>query len=239
MNYQELEKNLVSLAIGIKYDNNFIINDFSGSIMDNILFSKESNLNSEVFIQFARNSSGIKLRIPISRNDILDTGDNGHVIINNTDIVFDMSLFEKFTKKYIIQEFNNSILRNINNVVIIKNIKRLGYLKRYKISNLKIIEYFLNHFNIDNTCDINKLNIDYSFIEKNDDKQKDVITINYILQRIDIKDFIITVDFQVNYTDELETLKEIKYDDFINQAEKHIEKVFLPWIISMEEMKDE
>ncbi len=231
MNIQ-LSESLISMVVGIRFRANFSIEDQLGQIVDRILYSKDSYFNPKKF-PLVKSGVGRKLLVNESTGDKLT--------IDNSNIILEITVGDSFamgdTKK-ILECYENDIIRGVMKKFAIKEIVRVGYIKRYifKIENLaktfvdKTIGSTLAGINDIQLSFSKKLPVDEAVAkEAVNDFDNAIFT---IIKKADLDEIYMSVDYQRYYDPFLSSAGEIKFMSFIEQAEMFNTNRYLPWLKS-------
>lgn len=229
-----------SITIGIKYGPNFSIQDMSGKIIDDILYSKNEIFNS-LFFPEMNTSQNFK--------QLINTTTNNQLMISERDLILTCSTeWEKGSiyikandnKKHklgiIIDEFNKLIINNIMKSYKFSRINRIGYVSRYEFPFKDFSNSFI-HKTIGNKEDeITDMELKFSqrYPLKQEFLQKDVYDFNNVIYNI-IKrkdsDFLqVSCDFQRYYEPTLDSSIMIDFKSFIDKGEKFNNFEFKEWI---------
>jgi hypothetical protein len=226
---ENLENYLISVAIGIRFRANFSIEDKLGNIVDQILYSKDSFFNPELFplVQSIANEK-----------KLINNETNDYLLINNSNIILEVN-FEEYNQSALDEihhYFAKDIVQGIMKEYKITQINRVGYVNRYLFTIERLAKNFLDKTigkTFEGVDDINlrfskRFPIEESLIQKDTYDYHNVIF--NIIKKSGSKDLLISTDFQRYYDPFLETSTQIEYDSFIKGVYTYNYKRFLPWI---------
>lgn len=227
-----LTDNLQGIAIGIRFRANFSIEDQIGKIVDQILYSKNSFFNPSVF-PLAESGIGRKKLI----NE--ETGD--YLKIDNSNIILEVNFggqFQCTDLKAILDHFEEDIIKGIMKQYAIKEIVRVGYIKRYLFKMDKLARVFVDKTigsTIDGINDINlrfskKLAVEEGYVKHEvNDYDNAIFT---IIKKSNLDEIYMAVDFQRYYDPFLESVTQIKFKPFVDRADWFNDNTYLPWLKS-------
>ncbi|HBD94208.1 MAG TPA: hypothetical protein DC057_08555 [Spirochaetia bacterium] len=223
---------LIGIAIGVRFRANFSIEDQLGKIVDTILYSKNSSFSPVIFPK-VRNTIGSKILF----NEI--TEDKIH--IDNSNIILEINLhsnniFKKDNINDIISSFEVEIINKIMNEFKIKEIIRVGFIKRYIYQVNTLASSFVQK-TIGNTIDgINDINLSFSKkivtpegLIKKDVNDYDNVIFN-IIKKADLDEIFMAIDYQRYFNPFLPIASEIKFASFIQAANSFNETKYPEWI---------
>jgi len=220
------------LALGVRFRANFSIEDQMGSILDRILYSKNSYFNPAVFPK-VKNSIGSKV--------LFNEDTQSRIHIDNSNIILDINFSEEkgFIKNNtgeILQKFEEQILKNILVEYKIKEIVRIGYIKRYVYPISELANTFVNK-TIGNTLGgINDINLSFSkkFVTPEAQVQKDINdfdnAIFNVVKKADLDEIFMSIDYQKYYHPFLISAADIKLKQFIDRAELFNKGNYVEWL---------
>jgi len=229
---EKINEYLVGIALGIRFRANFTIEDQLGRIIDTILYSKNSYFDPTVFPK-VRGLIGGKLLF----NE--ETDDKLH--IDNSNIILEISFNNKSKFKLerlseIIYNFEKEIIDKIMTDFKIKEIIRIGYVRRYLFQIHKLADSFVNK-TIGNTIEgINDINLSFSkkIINPNGLIKKDVFdydnAIFNVIKKSDLDEIFMSIDYQRYFEPFLPISSEIKFPKFIESATNFNENIYPEWL---------
>jgi len=238
----DLEKYLIGIALGIRFRANFSIEDQLGKITDTILYSKDSFFGPTIFPKV---SAGIvkKLLFNELTQDTLRI-DNSNIIL---EIYFGDDLsFGKGDLSEILNGFEKQIVQGILKEFSIKEIIRIGYIKRYLFQINKLANSFVNKTIGDTLQGINDINLNFSkkillteALAKKDINDYDNAIFN-VIKRSDVDEIFMSVDYQSFFDPFLPSSMNIEFKSFIDRANGFNQNKYLPWLNNnYVEVKDE
>jgi len=225
---------LIGIAIGIRFRANFSIEDQLGKIVDNILYSKKSFFTPEVF-PAVRNIVGKKVLFNETSQDKLH--------IDNSNIILELNFNEDFffQKEHVDQiliKFNEQIINGIMKEFSIKEILRIGFIRRYVFKRENLAKTFVEK-TIGNTLDgVNDINLNFSKrITIPESLTQEGIndydnTIFNIIKKSDLDEIFMSVDYQSYFDPFLPSYSNIKFKPFIEKATGFNENKYLSWLNS-------
>jgi hypothetical protein len=228
-----LDDFLSGIVIGVRFRANFSIEDELGKITDTILYPVNSSFNPSIFPEVISTGPGQKVLINHDTQDSLSI-DNSNIIL--TIQLTEGSTFHISDVDQIPFDFNKQIIKGIMKEFSIKEIIRIGFIRRY----LFPIEELANSFvekTIGNTLQgINDINLRFSkripvfgAIAIKDTNDYDNAIFN-IIKRADRKEIFMSIDHQKYYDPFLPDVINIDYDEFLNITNKFSNSVYLPWL---------
>lgn len=227
-----LDESLVSIIFGVRYRANFSIEDRLGQIVDQILYTKNSYFNQNVFPKVL-GGVGQKSMINEETGDRL-TLDNSNVIL---EVVFGGS-FKISDYKDVISHFHTEIINGVMKRFAIKEIVRIGYVKRYIFNIEDLAKKFVDKTigrTLEGVNDIKlsfskKLPLELAFVKKDvNDYDNAIFT---VIKRADAKDIFMSLDYQRYFDPFLSSATEIEYEPFIENAEYYNNRKYLAWLNS-------
>jgi len=221
----------IGLALGIRFRANFSIEDQLGRMVDEILYSKNSYFNPKAFPQ-VRSQIGSKTLYNKVTQDSMEI-DNSNIIldVNFTDDGFKKEDAEKM-KKMFEDQIINGIMKNFK----IKEIVRIGFIKRYVYELENLATTFVNK-TIGGTLDgINDINLSFSkkFLTPEGLVKKDVHdydnAIFTIVKKSDLQEIFMAIDYQCYYLPFLNDITELNTKSFFERAESFSRGKYLDWL---------
>jgi len=198
---ERLEDYLIGFALGIRFRANFSIEDQLGKIIDKILYSENSFFNPHVFPR-VRNLVGKKILFNEITQDKLHL-DNSNIILEINFI--DDSSFGISDMDNILKQFNEQIIKGIMKDFTIKEISRIGYIKRYLFNLNSLAKSFVDKtigMTLEGVNDINlsfskKIPMAEALIKKDINDFENVIF--NIVKKADLSEIFMSIDFQQYY----------------------------------------
>lgn len=230
-----IEKNkgyFIGIVLGIRFRANFSIEDQLGKIVDTILYSKNSFFNPDIFPN-VRNLIGRKMLFNEITQDKLSI-DNSNIIL---EINFaEKSKFKKENISKIVKAFEHEIISKIMLDFKIREIIRIGYIKKYIYQIKEFASSFVDK-TIGNTIEgISDINLRFSkkFTNKESLTKKDIFdydnVIFNIIKKSNFDEIFISIDYQRYFDPFLMTAMEMKFKDFIQKVNKFNENNYQDWI---------
>jgi hypothetical protein len=225
-----LNESLVAIAVGMRFRANFSIEDQIGKIVDTILYADKSFFNPILFP---------KVRSLIGRKMLFNEESDHNLTIDNSNIILEIPFGTKFTPndtRQILDHFRDDIITGIMNKFSIREIVRIGYIKRYIFGIKDLANRFVNKTIGQSLGGINDINLSFSkkmplseALIKRDVNDYDNAIFN-VIKKADRDEIFMSVDYQRYYQPSLDSSTQIKFDEFIQQAETFNTKGYLPWL---------
>jgi len=236
-----VKKYLVGVIIGIRFGPSFSIRDDFGSITDKILYRKDSFFNEKMFPIILTNPAEIRLQGE-------GTGDN--LIVNSTDVILtcnldnpDVSLDSKLSPKIKLdtlaelnKNFEKEIIQGIMKEFKFSRISRIGYIHRYIFNIAELSKKFTKKTIGDTIGGISDINLRFSkkyptpqaMAKKGVNDYHSVIF--NVIKKADENEIFISIDYQAYYDPALESVKDMKFSDFLASMERYNSDTFLQWL---------
>lgn len=227
-----LADNLVGFVVGVKFRPNWAIEDKLGQIIDEILYSKDSSFNFNIF---PRTNAAIGQKTLVNE----ETGDQ--LTVNRTNIVLDINFSEQLTKgnmdKYV-NEFLKVITEKVYKIVDIHEVFMLGFVNKYIIKDKTAIEKITGLFDNAKITDINSLNISFtkkillaeSKAEKSINDFESVI--HTIVKPPTLEEFLLHIDYQHYFEPKLDSIIDLRYGEILARAKSYNNTNMQEWIYS-------
>jgi len=209
---------LIGFAFGIRTVKSFSIEDKLGAIIDEILYSQNSQFNENLFPE-VRENHNTKLLFDPQRNNKFTITPQDFIFEYNIQNDFDIE-FDKFLKGYV-----NTITQKVFKEFKIKNISRFGFVVKAELSAK---DKFLNE--ITAVIEANKgnkgiddgLSLRFNVITKKPIQLPKLVTEDYDNEIISYdkpnstSPLLFTVDFQKYFTPELNIIEDatINFENF-------------------------
>lgn len=227
---ENLQNYLEGLAIGIRFRAHFSIEDQLGKIVDKILYSKNSFFNPEVF-------PVVYTTVKEKTLSNEQTGDK--LLITNSDILLEIE-FQKYFKRedlqLIFEKFKTEIINGIIKEYNIREINRIGIIKRYIFNYKDYASTFINK-TIGNTIEgINDINLKFSkkfpieeaLIKKDINDYYNAIF--NVIKKADLDEIFMSIDYQKYFLPSINDYAELRYDEFVEKVENFNNKSYLSWL---------
>jgi hypothetical protein len=229
---EKLDDYLVGIAIGVKYRVNFSVEDQLGSILDSILYSKDSYFNYKVFPRVG-GTLGKRILINEKTDDQLR--------IDNTDIILEIQFgfdngFSKSDYPTILRKFDENIINGVMVKFGIHQISRIGLIKRYLFPIEDLAKTFVDK-TVGRTLEgVNDINLRFSkrmpvpeaFVKQNVNDWSNAIF--NIIKKADTNDIFMSVDYQLYYQPYIDKPSQVKFSVFTESVETFNKKRYLPWL---------
>jgi len=226
----KLDDYLIGCAIGIRYRANFSIEDQLGKIADQILYSRKSLFNPNVFPNVLTN---------VNEKVLINKETQDHLVINNSNIVLEINFGELFNiddLNEIVSKFNEEIVDGILKEFKVTEFNRVGFIRRYLFQIDKLANTFIEK-TIGATLEgINDINLRFSkkipemqaYIKKDINDYYNAIF--NIIKRADKQELFMSIDFQKYFDPFLSTATQIEFNDFFDKATAFNNKTYLSWL---------
>jgi hypothetical protein len=203
-----------------------------GSIVDTILYSKDSYFNPSKF-PAVKNLIGRKIIF----NEITQS----KIHIDNSNVILEINFsdengFQKEDVKDIITKFDEQIVKSILIDYKIKEIVRIGYVKRYVYPIEDLARTFVDK-TIGNTLGgINDINLSFSkkFVTPEGQVKQDIHdydnAIFNVIKKADLNEIFMAIDYQRYFHPFLDNASVIKLKGFIDRAEGFNSGNYLEWL---------
>lgn len=231
---EKLEDSLIGIVIGVRFRANFSVEDQIGRIVDDIIYAEDSFFGSNVF-PYVQSNVGKKRLVNENTNDSL--------LVDNSNIILEInfgSTFKSSDANKIIDQFHNQIIKGIMKKFAIREIMRVGFVKRYIFKLEGLADRFVNK-TIGKTLEgINDINLSFSkkipvpeaFIKKNINDYDNAIF--NVIKKSDLSEIFMSIDYQRYFDPFLEstTQENFSFKEFVNCAEQFNNGKYLPWLNS-------
>jgi hypothetical protein len=229
---KDLKDYLTGIGIGVKYRNNFSIEDHSGSIIDEILYRNNSPLNYITFpLTSNLNSRQKELYNP-------NTGDS--FLLDKNNIILDICFTEKIPKedsRKLIDEYFKIITQKIYKIVNIKDIHLVGIVHKYTITDETSAKAIYEKFR--NITFDDATSITVNFVKKNilpdtkikkgyNDYENIICTLSMTHDKKNEYSF--QVDYQHIYNPLLDSIIDINYKSFVDKVIYYNTNTINDWI---------
>lgn len=229
---ERIDDSLIGIVIGIRFRANFSIEDQIGQMVDHLLYSKNAFFNPNIFPKVR---SGVGTKILCNET----TGDS--LRIDNSNVILEVTYggtFNPGDTTTLQQQFNAEVINGIMRIFKIKEIVRVGHVKRYVFR----IEHLAKRF-VDKTIGqtlggINDINLSFSkrlpvvgALVKEGVNDYDNAIFN-VIKKADVNEIFMSIDYQRYFEPFLESSSHVPFDDFIAHAAGFTQKQYLPWLNS-------
>lgn len=226
-----LNNSLIGIVIGVRFRANFAVEDQLGKIVDDILYSTNSFFNSSVFPKV---NAGVGTKYLINENTL------NTLLIDNSNIILNVNISEDIAGEDLTKwtnHYNSDIIGHIMTKYNIQQIMRIGYVKRYLFKSIELANSLIKK-TVGNTIQGDISDIKLSFTKRysvdNAVANKNIEdfdnAIYNIIKKPGLDEIFMSVDFQRYFKPFLESAIKIKFDDFLNRAERFNSDVYFPWI---------
>ena len=229
---ETLDQFLIGIAIGVRFRANFSIEDQLGRIVDQILYSKGSYFNPKIF-PLAESNVGKRLLINPETDDKLRI-DNSNIIL---EIQFGTTFKTKQIKE-ILSKFEGQIIKQVMKTFSIKEIVRIGYIRRYLFNLQDLAKTFVDKTIGETLGGVNDINLRFSkklpvevALAKESVNDYNNAIFN-IIKKADRDEIFMSVDFQKYFDPFLPSYAEIGFRPFIEDANAFNNSRYLSWLNS-------
>ncbi len=226
-----ISDHFVGLAIGVRFRANFSIEDQLGTIIDEILYSEKSYFNPTRFPQ-VRALMGSKILYNERTQDRMEI-DNSNIIIN---VNFADDGIKKEDSEMVKRMFEEQIVNGIMKNFKIKEIVRVGYIKRYIYKMENLADSFVNKTIGSTLGGINDINLSFSKkfptsegLIKQDVHDYDNVIFN-VIKKSDLNEIFMAIDYQRYYHPFLNDVSELEIKPFFEKAELFSGRDYLDWL---------
>lgn len=229
---KELNDYLTGIAIGVKYRNNYSIEDHLGSIIDEILYQKNSPFNYITFpLTSGANNTQKRLHNP-------ETDDS--LLLNKNNIILDIHFSRNIPKeksKELIDEYFKIITQKIYKIVNIQDIYLTGIVHKYIITDENNAKAIYNNFK--NITFDDATSITVNFVKKNilaDTKIKkgyndyENIICTFSMTHDKKSEYFFQVDYQHIFNPLFDSIIDIPYKDFVDKVIHYNNNTINEWI---------
>jgi len=234
-----LKDNLVGVAIGVKFRNNFAIEDHFGSIIDMLLYNRSDSLFN--YITFPSTSTDITSTQKRLHNPL--TGDN--VIINKNNIILDLYFSDKIPKEKsgeLIEEYFKTVTQKIYKIVNIQGVYLMGVVHKYIIEDETSATALYKNFKDITFDDANSISINFTKkkVLETSKIKKDINDYENIICTLSMthdkkKEYFFQVDYQHIFDPKYETIVDIEYKKFVETVNHYNFNVINDWIKKYEQ----
>ncbi|MFA6824591.1 MAG: hypothetical protein WCR38_03165 [Bacteroidales bacterium] len=219
---------LTGFAFGIRTIKSFSTEDKLGAIIDEILYSKESAFNPNLFTE-VRGNHNTKV--------LTDSQDRNKFTITQNDFVFDYNIEKNFDDEYqkYLKSYIEILTKNIFKEYSIRNINRFGFIIKSVLSKKDTFIQEVSKIISKNNGDEDSLSLRFNVINKKPLKIGKEVTQDYYNEIISYdkqnsnSPLNFFVDYQKYFIPELKIIDDAKpnYEDFCNSAMSKFKKTYL------------
>lgn len=228
---ETLDNHLVGVAFGVRYRANFSIEDQLGSIIDQILYSKNSFFNEQIF---PLTEGHINQKILLNEK----TGDK--LTINNSNAILEINFggtFKKSDLGELTEQFQKEIIEGVLKKQKVTQIVRVGLIRRYLFEEKDLAKNFISKTigTIDGVNDIDlrfskKFPVSDSLTSKEIYDYENVIF--NVIKASNRQELFMAIDYQKYFVPFLESASGIEFPNFIKKAENFNKKNYIEWLNS-------
>jgi len=231
---EELKQYLSGIGIGVKFRNNYSIEDHLGSIADILLYSKENGLLNYVSFPYRIKASD-STQLSLHNNETRD-----NLVINMNNIILDVNFSEKIPKEKsdeVLEEYFKALTQKIYKIVDIQDILRVGLVYKYIIndeSSVKAIQKHLKEITFDDASSVT-VNFSKKIILSDSKIKKDINDYENVICTLSINhdkknEYFFQVDYQHIYEPRLASVIDIPYKKFVDKAASYNADIISQWI---------
>jgi hypothetical protein len=220
------------VVMGVRFRANFSIEDQVGQMVDHLLYSKKAFFDPKVFPIV---SSGV------GKKTLLNEKTHNSLQIDNSNIILEINFGGTFSAPdttNLQQQFNSEVINGIMRTFKIKEIVRLGYVQRYVFKMEQLAKRFVDKTIGQTLGGINDINLSFSkrlpvteALVKEGVNDYDNAIFN-VIKKADLNEIFMSIDYQRYYVPFLESSSQMKFDEFVSQANSFTQKKYLVWLNS-------
>jgi hypothetical protein len=228
---KDLRDYLVGVAVGVRYRNNFSIEDKLGSIVDVLLYGSGSLLNAVTFPMAGAALTAKRLDNP-------KTGDT--LIINNTNIVLDVNFSEHIPKEKagdLIDEFFRTVTGKIYKIVDIHEVYLIGVVYKYAITDTSSSVPLYKSFQDLTVDDVSSIRVNFTkkILLPDGQVKKEVNDYENVICTLEMEqskkgEYLFQVDYQRIFAPQLASVVDIQYKNFIEKVNYYNNTAVSKWI---------
>lgn len=220
INLEILKKSQIGFTIGIRFRNNFIIEDNYGAIIDSILYDKNSFFTPRKFPVVLSNENEKILWNENTKN---------RLIINPANIILDVADQKDISEENSIKIYGEHIVKEILSEYKVENVNRIGYVHKYFITDKEFREEFRKRVIPSKGKTLSNLNLQFTQKipmlpeAKTHKNVSDYYNVIYTFMDMvnDDRGLFLSVDFQRLFVPTLETIRGLDYNQFISKTQSY------------------
>lgn len=229
---EDLNEYLLGIAIGVRFRPNFSIEDQLGIIADTILYSDNSFFGPTVFPKAT----------PLATSKVLSNETStDRLVIDHSNVLLEIYFgegahFNKEELQDILDNFNDQIIKNILGGFHIREIQRLGYVRRYLFEIETLASNFVEKTIGSTLAGVNDINLNFSkklatqealIKEGVADYDNAIFT---IIKKAGIDEIFMAIDYQSYYDPFLPMSGVIQFKPFIDKATRFNSTTYRKWL---------
>jgi hypothetical protein len=227
---ERVEDFKTGFSLGFRYGPCFTVIDHFGSICDGIMYSDGAYFDATVFPLTQALGETRKLHNK-------ETGD--YLELSPTDCILEVNFKDKLTRENqeeTIKKFYRQVILAQLADLRIDRVQRIGIVNRYIIKKKEYAEKFLKSTLKGKFNDINNISLEFSKKYSTDDSLTNKGINNYknviiqVVKKPDLDEIFFSLDYQLFFTPELESLKKIDYTQFLHDFNRFNTINFLEWL---------
>ena len=178
------------------------------------------------------------VRSGVGKKILCNEATNDSLRIDNSNIILEIAYGATYTTTDTIKlqrQFNSEIINGIMRIFKIKEIVRLGYVKRYVFKIEQLARRFVDKTIGQTLGGVNDINLSFSkrlpvtdALVKQDVNDYDNAIFS-VVKKADVNEIFMSIDYQRYFDPFLESSSQIGFDNFIMQADSFTQKKYLPW----------
>jgi len=226
----DISQYLVGIAIGVRFRANFSIEDQFGKIVDDILYRKNSSFGPSIFPS---------VQSAVGGRMLINEGTGDRLTIDNSNFILEMGSSDRMSAAELlryIEAFDKEIILGVMRAYGVREIMRVGFIRKYIFTVETLAHRFVDKTIGSSLEGVEDINLSFSKKMPTGDAvaQRDVDdyhnAIFNVIKHADKKEIYMSVDFQRLYLPFLPNVSEMKFSQFISDAEGFNERKFLQWL---------
>ncbi len=227
---ENLDDYIVGIAIGVRFQPHFSIEDNFGSLVDKILNKKNAYFNRTMFPQVGSS--------PIERA-LINPNNNNYLRINTSNIILAIQ-FGNDIKITDISTINDRFHKDIINDIMLESsiaqIIRVGYIRKYLFHIEALSRVFINKTIGETLQGVNDINLQFSkkipvseaYAKKGVSDYNNVIF--NIIKKADKEEIYMSVDYQKCFIPFLDNVNQMYFVDFLKNVEHYNTVSYAKWL---------
>ena len=224
---------LAGIAIGVRFRNNYSIEDCYGAISDTLLYSNKNGVLNH--ITFPYQSKGV------GHSELRLQSDSGNsLVININNIIIDINFSQKIPKEKaqnVIDEYFNALTEKIYKIVNIKEVRLIGIVYKYIIDDAKSAKALRNNLKKVTFDDASSISVNFSkklilpdskLKKEHNDYENIICTLS--MNNESKENYYFQVDYQHIYSPRLASIIDIPYADFADKVKRYNANTISRWI---------
>jgi hypothetical protein len=239
---KNLDDYLVGIALGIRFRQNYSIEDKFGIISDMILYSDGSFFGPNIFPR--------RQKFQPEKLILFNESTDDKLIFDHENIILEINFVEesqisKDNLNEILNSFDEQFIKGVLKELSISKIVRIGYIRKYLFRDEELIKSFLKRTPGERISNIRDISLRFSkrigtvesLVNKNN---YDNVIYTITKNAEQDNELNIAIDYQTFYEPNLSTSSQIKFNKFVGDINYYNSKIFLSWLNDyFEESSDE